>query len=103
MQTEILGNTESVSKQNNVLIIKTKEAEARVWVYSPTIIRVSISKEHSSDSSFAVIQLPSQKIDYTESEDEIILNTGELKLLINKLPLRFNFYTADGKALSEDD
>ncbi len=44
MQTEILGNTESVKKQNNVLIIKTKEAEARIWVYSPTIMRVNVSK-----------------------------------------------------------
>jgi alpha-glucosidase len=103
MQTEILGNTESVNKQNNALIIKTKEAEARVWVYSPTIIRVSISKEHSLDTSFAVIQNPAENIDYTESAEEIIINTGTLKLLINKSPLRFNFYTADDKALSEDD
>ncbi|MDB5008078.1 MAG: alpha-glucosidase, partial [Mucilaginibacter sp.] len=46
MQTEILGNTENVNKQGNVLIIKTKEAEARIWIYSPTIIRVNISKTH---------------------------------------------------------
>jgi alpha-glucosidase len=103
MQTEILGNTESINKQGNVLIIKTKEAEARIWVYSPTIIRVSISKEHSADTSFAVIQKPSENLDYTESPDEIVLTTSTLKLRINKSPLRFNFYTADGKVLSEDD
>ena len=72
MQTEILGNTESIQKQNNVLIIKTKEAEARIWVYSPTIIRVSISKEHSADTSFAVIQKPSENLDYTESAVRMI-------------------------------
>jgi alpha-glucosidase len=103
MQTEILGNTENVQKQNNVLIIKTKEAEARIWVYSPTIIRVSISKEHSTDTSFAVIQKPSDDLDYNESANEIVLKTTALKLRISKSPLRFNFYTADGKALSEDD
>jgi len=103
MQTEILGNTESINKQGNVLIIKTKEAEARIWVYSPTIIRVGISKEHSADTSFAVIQKPSENLDYTESPDEIVLTTSELKLRISKAPLRFNFYTLDGKVLSEDD
>ncbi len=103
MQTEILGNTESINKQGNVLIIKTKEAEARIWVYSPTIIRVSINKEHSADTSFAVIQKPSESLDYTESPDEIVLTTAALKLRISKLPLRFNFYTTGGQVLSEDD
>ncbi len=103
MQTEILGNAEGVDKQGDVLIIKTKEAETHIWVYSPTIIRISISKEHSKDTSFAVIQKPSENIEYTESGNEIVLITSALKLLISKSPLRFNFYTTDGKALSEDD
>ncbi|WP_428329936.1 glycoside hydrolase family 31 protein [Mucilaginibacter sp.] len=103
MQTEILGNTESTAKQGNVLIIKTKEAEARIWVYSPSVIRISISKQHSADTSFAVIQKPGEKLNYTESADEIVLTTASLKLRIGKSPLRFNFYTADGKVLSEDD
>jgi alpha-glucosidase len=104
MQTEILGNTESISKQNNVLIIKTQEAEARIRIYSPTIIRICISKVQSNaDSSFAVIQDPSENLHYTESTDEIIIDTASLKLHIGKSPLRFNFYTADGRALSKDD
>ena len=103
MQLEILGNTESVSKKGNVLILKTKEAEARVWVYSQTIIRISISKEHGADTSFAVIQKPSKKLDYTESAEEIVVTTSALKLKITKSPLRFGFYTSDGKILSEDD
>src|SRR5260221_8574277 len=103
MQTEILGNTQSVNKKNNVLVIKTKEAEARIWVYSPTIIRVSISKKHSADTSFAVIQKPSDSLEYTDSADVIMISTSALKLKISKSPLRFNFYTSDGTALSEDD
>lgn len=103
METEILGNTESLSQQNNVLVIKTKEAEARVWIYSPTIIRVNISKVHSVDTSFAVIQKPAEKLEYTESANELSINTGALKLRVSKSPLRFSFYTADDKVLSEDD
>ena len=103
MDTEILGNAESINKKDNVLIIKTKEAEARIWVYSPSIIRVSISKEHSADTSFAVVQDPSGTLDYKETADAIVINTSALTLRINKSPLRFSFYTADGKVLSEDD
>jgi len=103
MDTEILGNAESVNKNDNVLVIKTKEAEARVWVYSPRIIRVSISKQHSADSSFAVVQEPARDLQYKDNSDNIEITTSALKLVINKSPLRFNFYTADGKALSEDD
>jgi len=104
MQVEILGNAGSVSKQNNVLIIKTEEAIARIWIYSPAVIRVNISKAFDEkDASFAVIQKPSEIIDYTDSTDDIIISTSALKLKINKSPLRFNFYTTDGKVLSEDD
>jgi len=104
MQTEILGNTHSVEKQNNVLIIKTKEAIARISVYSPVVFRISISKNFDeADTSLAVIQKPSEQFDYTESDSEIEINTSALTLRVSKSPLRFNFYTADGNALSEDD
>jgi len=103
MKLEILGDTESVSKQSNVLVIKTKEGEARIWVYTPTIIRVSISKEPRPDTSFAVIQNPAKKLDYSETADEVVVSSSALKLKITKSPLRFNFYTADGNVLSKDD
>ncbi|HEY4198168.1 MAG TPA: glycoside hydrolase family 31 protein, partial [Mucilaginibacter sp.] len=104
MQIEILGNTETISSQKGVLLIKTPEAQARVFVYSPTIIRVCISKNFDeTDSSFAVIQKPLSGLEYHESSTEITIATSALKLIINKAPLRFNFYTAGGNALSEDD
>ncbi|MCR8561752.1 glycoside hydrolase family 31 protein [Mucilaginibacter sp. BJC16-A38] len=103
MQTEILGDIESVNKQGNILIIKTKEATARIWVYSDSIIRVNVSKAfNDDDKSFAVIQKPGD-FKFEESADEIVIKTPVLQLHINKSPLRFNFYTANGKALSEDD
>jgi alpha-glucosidase len=104
MQTEILGNVKSVNKRGNHLIIKANEAVARIWVYSDSIIRVNVSKSFDdNDTSFAVIQNPADRFDYTESANEIVLTTSTLKLRVSKSPLRFNFYTADGKVLSEDD
>lgn len=104
MQTQLLGNIESFDIQNNALVIKTAEATVRVTVYSPSIIRVCISKNFDEqDTSFAVIQEPVTLPVYTETATEIILSTIALTLRIGKSPLRFSFYTADGKVLSEDD
>jgi alpha-glucosidase len=103
MQTEILGNTKSINQQNNTLVIKTIEAEARIMIYSDSIIRVCISRNFDeTDKSFAVIQQPTA-LTYKEYADEIEINTSVLKLRITKSPLRFNFYTLDGNSLSEDD
>jgi len=104
MQIEILGNTESISKQHGALIIETAMATVRVAVYSPTIIRVCISKKQKAvDASFAVIQLPQGELKYTETADNIEVLTSALKLIVSKNPLRFSFFTADGKPLSSDD
>src|SRR5476651_47890 len=104
MQTEILGKVQSITERAGKLIITTKEAEAQVYVYSPTIIRVNITKHPSAnDHSFAVIKKPAKKIAYIENKDSVEVNTEALKLIITKSPLRFNFYTAGGLVLSEDD
>jgi alpha-glucosidase len=103
MDVQFLGNATGINKQDNVLVIKTPGAEARIWVYSPSVIRVSVSKAHSIDTSFAVIQKPSAVLNYNEDPATITVSTAELRLIINKSPLRFNFYTPDGKPLSEDD
>ncbi|MDB5009370.1 MAG: alpha-glucosidase, partial [Mucilaginibacter sp.] len=57
----------------------------------------------ADDDSFAVIQKPGDLPAYSESATTVELNTTSLKLRVSKSPLRFNFYTAEGKALSEDD
>jgi len=104
MEIEILGNVQRFKLQDSILIVKTAEAEARVYIYSPTVIRVNISKKHSdTDNSFAVIREAVDDFEFDESADAIEINTPALKLSINKSPLRFNFFSVDGKPLSEDD
>ncbi len=104
MQTEFLGKALSVTERGGKLIIKTIAAEAQVSVYSETIIRVNITKKHTSvDSSFAVMQKPMKKHNCQQTKDSIEISTPALKLTINKSPLRFTFSTATGQVLSEDD
>ncbi|WPV00027.1 glycoside hydrolase family 31 protein [Mucilaginibacter sp. cycad4] len=104
MNLEIAGNVQGFKQQDGVLIIKTSEAEARVYIYSPTIIRVNISKNFNpDDASFAVIRQPMADFEFDESPANIDITTSALKLSIQKSPLRFNFFTAGGISLSEDD
>ena len=104
MQVELLGNTESAELQNGALVIKTAMAQARVWVYSDTIMRICIAKgDKQPDESLAVIQNPRKAFTYQKLEDTVEVATAALRLVINKKPLRFSFFTVDGKPLSSDD
>lgn len=104
MQMDIPGKAEKVTEHNHTLIIQAGIATAYINVYSPGIIRVRITKsKQAATPSFAVIQQPLTGLDYKQHPDRIEINTSELKLLISKSPLRFNFYTPDGRLLSGDD
>ncbi|PJJ80355.1 glycoside hydrolase family 31 protein [Mucilaginibacter auburnensis] len=104
MQVEILGNIEGIEIQNGALFIKTAVADARVTVYNDTIIRVCITRrDKQPDQSLAVIQGPSGELNYHDLSDTIEVNTSAMKLVVNKNPLRFNFFTADGKPLTAED
>ncbi len=104
MQFQTLSSLQSIHQQNNKLIFKTAEAEAQVSVYSPSIIRINITKHPDNlDESFAVIREPLTELLYEQTEKEITITTSALILRINKSPLRFSFYTPEGKLISRDD
>jgi len=104
MQIDILSNADSVTERDNSLLIKTAEAEAHVWVYSDTIIRICVTRNGKEpDESFAVIEKPLDNFTWQKLYDTIEVDTSALKLVIDLHPLRFNFFTADGKPLSGDD
>ncbi|UEG54281.1 glycoside hydrolase family 31 protein [Mucilaginibacter daejeonensis] len=104
MDYKILGNTQSVQQAAGRLTITTAEATALITVYSPTVIRVNITRNvQDADASFAVIREPLGQIEHQETDTEVIVTTDALTLRISKDPLRFAFYTPDGKLLSKDD
>jgi len=104
MPAKATKKTQDSEVKSNCLIIKSAQAEARVWVYSPTIIRVNISKKfNEADESFAVIQQPKTNISVVEIDGLTVVDTGALALKINPQTLHFNFYTSDGCWLDGDD
>ncbi len=104
MQVELLGNIETAGLQNGALLIKTAVADATVSVYSDTIIRVSVTRRNKQlDDSLAVIQNSSGQLSYQDLGCTIEVNTAAMKLVVDKNPLRFSFFTADGKPLTGED
>ncbi len=102
MVVDTLGNVQSIKKEANYLVIKTQGATAHVSVYSPSVIRINISrKPEVSGLEYAVIKSPVD-FNYNDDNKKIVVQTAQVKLVINKAPLRFYFYTADGKPLSGD-
>ncbi len=105
MHIESLGNLEDIRHESGKLVLTSGENRAVISIYAHGIIRINISKNISEDPySFAVIEQEiTEPLDIQESKELIECKTDILLLRITKFPLRFNFYTCDGKALSEDD
>ncbi|MBL7137671.1 MAG: glycoside hydrolase family 31 protein [Bacteroidales bacterium] len=84
--------------------IKAEHGYLQVICYSPSTIRVRMSKESfAPDFSYAVIEQPGssfQKI--IKNTDSIILETKALQVIVRKNPIRIAFRNKKGELLSED-
>ncbi|MGH2642446.1 MAG: glycoside hydrolase family 31 protein [Chitinophagaceae bacterium] len=100
-----LGNFKSFIKQANGITINASNTQVHLEVYSPTIIRINISRQsQADDSSWAVIRQPEGAFTQIKDEkDSIVLTTDSLKVVVYKRPLSIEFYNASGKWLSGDD
>jgi alpha-glucosidase len=100
-----LGNLTSFEVRNQAIIINTDFGKAEVTFYEPGIARVRIVKEvFRKDFSYAVIAKPENiQPKITETSDKLIVETELLRLEIDRNPVRFSFYTSDGRLLSADD
>ncbi|MHA4811544.1 TIM-barrel domain-containing protein [Flavitalea flava] len=113
------GDIRQASFLNGKLDLTTTQAFIRIQVYSPSIIRVRMSRQpfqDSDDFSYAVIAGPlSGKLEQDRkgvagagAEDntnniEIRLHTDSLRIRIQKNPFAINFYTPDGRLINGDE
>jgi alpha-glucosidase len=100
-----VGAFKSLQKTAHGVQIKTAgDEEVQLEVYSPTIVRVRIAPADLPESpSYAVIREASKtfnKID--ENKTDITLSTDSLKIVIQKNPLRLDFYNAKGEWVDGD-
>ncbi len=104
-QKNSLGNFKSLDKQGQKYIFKTSNGIARVWIYTPEIIRITTAKEKLlPPNPYSVILKPQNtEVKFENVETEFIIKTDSVVLRINKFPLRFTFETRDGETVNSDD
>ncbi|MEI7498887.1 MAG: TIM-barrel domain-containing protein [Bacteroidota bacterium] len=98
------GKVKSINLSEHSLIVKTDNAFAEIYTYSPTVIRVRINrKEPKYDFSYAVIQKPSSYFrGMQEKGDSVQLFTDSLQLVLYKNPMRIVVKSISGEMISED-
>jgi len=98
------GKVGSVKQTENSVILGINNAKAEIFSYSPTVIRVRITRTGiTSDLSYAVIRNPSHFFrDLREYGDSVWLSTDSLQLTIYKNRLRICIRNLRGDVLSED-
>lgn len=100
-----IGQAKDITQTESGIQLTTAESHISVQVYSPTVIRIRISKDKQlTDFSYAVTAQPQKGLfRFNEDETKITLQTDSCKLVIGKNPVRFTLLNKDGKVLNEDE
>ncbi len=100
-----LGNLTSHQVDGPTLNLITDYGKAAITVYDQGIIRIRIVQDDFIENFSYAVNTEPLKTDFklSEKDSEFILETALLKLVINKFPVRFNFYATDGTLLNADD
>ena len=100
-----ISNFKSLQKVDHGVNIKTTDnEEVQIRAYSPTIVRIRIAPSTLAASpSFAVIREAGAEFkNIAASGDNITLTTDSLKIVVQKNPLRIDFYNSEGEWLDGD-
>jgi alpha-glucosidase len=101
-----VGIVKKYSIKDNRIELSTTRTNISIVVYSPSIIRVRMSKQtFGEDFSYAVVASPASdvKVHARETGAEILLSTDSLQVRIAKEPFSIAFYTPDGQMINEDE
>ncbi|MCX6279160.1 MAG: glycoside hydrolase family 31 protein [Bacteroidetes bacterium] len=98
------GKVTSVKRAEHGLDVRAANAFARIYTYSPAVIRIRITKEEPKDEfSYAVIRQPSDFVrDLKKNSDSAVMLTDSLQVIIYTNPMRFSVRTLKGEVISED-
>ncbi len=100
-----LGDFKSLDRKGQQFVFSTTNGVVRIWVYSPTIIRITVAKDKLQPTNPYSVILKPQNVDYKfeNLETEFVIKTGSVVLRINKFPIRFVFETLNGEIINADD
>ena len=103
--TERLGNYVSHEFAGNDLVITTSFGLFKITAVQDDIIHVVATKEtFRQKTSYAVIQNQSVSFENFEENDQVFqVETKDLKIIIEKNPLRITYLDLNNRILNEDD
>ncbi len=101
-----LGNVKSIKKIADGIILQTDFGNLKATIYTPDIIKISITKNPSFDDfSYAVATTPDPKTKFTiiDEKQDVTVTTDSLRLVIGKNPVRVSLYNKSDKLINGDD
>lgn len=99
-----LGNLISWEKIQHGIIGKTTHGQFRVLQYDQHVFRITITQEDFfEDFSYSVVAQPSGNGEIVDNENQLTFSTTYVKLIIQKHPVRFSFYTTNDQLINQDD
>src|SRR5688572_3885546 len=103
-KSKSLGSLESWKKETHGLCGVTSLGKFKVQIYNDQVARISVTTEEDfEDFSYAVIAEPDFSPQIKDTGSTLEVQTALFILEVTKNPVRFNFYTLDGKPINEDD
>jgi len=101
---KVIGDVDSYVKSDNGIQIESGDLLYDVILYKEDVVRIHQYSSSSDTNPYSVVQEPTQtSFSIKDFDGNIIITTDQLKLVINKSPLRFIFQTVDGRVVNEDD
>lgn len=100
-----IGELKEYQLTSNGLSGRSDLERIRLTIYSPSIIRVRVTRNELFDSfDYSIFGKP-EKTDYEVKDDteKLSFSTNEILLEVSKSPFRISFKTLDGKVINEDD
>jgi len=100
-----VGDVRSVDIGSQQVRLHTDNANVELTAYSPSVIRVRIDKQKlGRDFSYAVVAKPlATRTRITQSDSEVVLDTGALIAHVRKHPFAITFTTPGGAVINQDE
>jgi len=102
--SQSLGDLKEWKKETHGITGSTSSGQFRVLFYNEGIARITSTQYDTfEDFSYAVVAQPGFSPAINDLGDALELRSADFTLRITKTPVRFAFYTPDGKPINEDD
>ncbi|HEY3404869.1 MAG TPA: glycoside hydrolase family 31 protein, partial [Ohtaekwangia sp.] len=103
-KSKSLGSLESWKKEAHGLCGVTSQGKFRIQIYNDQVARIAVTAEEDFENfSYAVIAAADFTPHIQDTGETLEIKTTSFVLKITKNPVRFSFYTPDGKPINEDD